>query len=76
MIVIYPDGTSRALTDAESTALVMQSIIADADDINRIQGDYDATLLVDEDGNKYTEVITDGKLALRLVESADGTLNI
>lgn len=48
----------------------------EAEEIRRKQAKYEASLILDDFGNKYEQVIVDGKLTLRLVESADGTLNI
>lgn len=71
------DGTQyRDMTPEEEAEWERQRREAEAEEIRRKQAEYEASLIQDELGNKYEQVIVDGKLTLRLVESADGTLNL
>lgn len=70
------NGIYIEMTPEEVAEAARQSRIAEAEEIRRKQEEYEASLIPDELGNKYEQVIIDGKLILRLVESADGTLYI
>ena len=73
---VCENGVYRDATPEEITEMERQNRISEAEEIRRKQTEYEASLIHDDFGNKYEQAIVDGKLTLRLVESADGTLNI
>lgn len=76
MYTKYINGEYIEMTEEEIAEMEQQNRIAEAEEIRRKQAEYEASLISDGFGNKYEQAIVDGKLTLRLVESADGTLNI
>lgn len=57
-------------------SVVKETEINTVIETNEIVSGIKESLISDDLGNKYEQTVVDGKLTLRLVEAADGTLNI